>query len=107
MSTKISKGARLHLLRVVERLEFPMRVIRVGRAPMNEQIREALATMATGMQAFVLPASCEFEIVEPGRWRVHNPGGSIVIGGHCVPVRELGKQFHFTSFAESDARLRR
>jgi hypothetical protein len=30
VSTKISRGARLHLLRVVERLQYPMRVVRVG-----------------------------------------------------------------------------
>jgi len=66
MSTKISKGARLHLLRVVERLEFPMLVVRVGRAKMNELQREYLRSLAASMQSFVLPKGCDFEIVGPG-----------------------------------------
>lgn len=58
MSTKISKGARLHLLRCVERLQYPMFTLRIGRAgsartmaAMRRIAREALADGAV----FVLP----------------------------------------------------
>lgn len=64
MSTKISKGARSHLLRVVERLEFPMFTVRlVGAHKMNRQIREGLAALANLGQAFTLPKDCEFNVV--------------------------------------------
>jgi hypothetical protein len=33
MSTKITRGARLHLLRVVDRIEKPTRLIRFGNVP--------------------------------------------------------------------------
>ncbi len=63
MSTKITRGTRRHLLRVVKRPEFPMRIVMVGRAKLNDQQREYLRSLAAGMHSFVLPKGCDFEIV--------------------------------------------
>lgn len=65
MSTKISKGARLHLLRVAEKMQCPMRAIRmVPLSGERSKIAKYLASLRWG-QMFTLPPGFDLKIVHP------------------------------------------
>ena len=64
MSTKISRGARLHLLRTVERLQFPMFTVRIGKANLKPDTWRTLFDKF-GMARFSLPSGYDYKVLEP------------------------------------------
>lgn len=65
MSTKITKGARLHLLRAVERLQYPMlRYVGPVASPNQRHglCRDALDAMG---QWIICPPGADFRIIMP------------------------------------------
>ncbi len=64
MSTKISKGARLHLLRAMQKLNHPMIVVRMLPCAADQRNLRALLRDLSGRQAFVLPPGFEMSMFD-------------------------------------------